>query len=72
MRSEREEALIRETRDVWQERYANFLSEDEAKQILTNVTDFFTLLHEWDDQQSNAACSDKHAAEKNTGGDHAA
>ena len=71
MRSERDQTLIRETRVLWQERYGRFLSEDEAKQILTNVTDFFTLLHEWD-QQSNAACSDKHAAEENTGGDHAA
>ena len=71
MRSEREEALIRETRAVWQEAYSHFVSEDEAKQILANVTDFFTLLHEWD-QQSNAACSDEHAAEEIIGGEHAA
>jgi len=71
MRSEREEALIRETRALWQQRYGSFLSEDEAKQILANVTDFFTLLHEWD-QQSTAACNEEHAAVKNTGGDHAA
>jgi len=72
MRSEREETLIRETRVLWQEHYPILLSKDDAQQIITNVTDFFTLLHEWDDQQSNAACSDKHAAEKSTGGDHAA
>lgn len=71
MRSEREKALIRETRVLWQERYANFLSEDDAQQIITNVTEFFTLLHEWD-QQSNAASSEEHAAEESTGGEHAA
>ena len=71
MRNEREEVLIRETRAIWQERYTNFLSDEEAKQILENVTDFFTLLHEWD-QQSNAACRDEHAAEESTGGEHAA
>lgn len=71
MRSEREETLIRETRALWQERYANFLSENEAKDIITNVTDFFTLLHEWD-QQSPDACTDEHAAEMSTGGEHAA
>jgi hypothetical protein len=71
MRSEREKALISETRVLWQKRYASFLSEDEAKDIITNVTDFFTLLHEWD-QQSNAACNDAHAAKESTGGEHAA
>lgn len=71
MRCEREEGLIRETRAVWQEHYVNFLSEDEAEQILGNMSDFFTLLHEWD-QQSNATCSDEHVAEESTGGEHAA
>lgn len=71
MGSEREEALNQETRAVWQERYPILLSKDDAQQIITNVTDFFTLLHEWD-QQSNAACCDEHAAEKSTGGKHAA
>jgi hypothetical protein len=71
MSSEREEALIRETRAIWQKRYANFLCDEEAKQIITNVTDFFTLLHEWN-QQSTAACTDEHAAEESSGGEHAA
>lgn len=71
MRNEREEALIRETCAVWEERYPNCLSEDEAKQILANVRDFFTLLHEWD-QESNVVNSDEYAAEERTGGEHAA
>lgn len=71
MHSEREETLIQETRAVWQKAYSHFVSEDEAKDILANVTDLFNLLNEWD-QQSNAACSDKHAVEKSTGGENAA
>jgi hypothetical protein len=71
MGSEREEALIRETRAVWQERYANFLSEDEAKQILVNVTDFFNLLEEWD-RRSSTVTNEEPAAEKISGGERAA
>ncbi|MEQ1843998.1 MAG: hypothetical protein ABL983_00290 [Nitrospira sp.] len=71
MRSEREEALIQETRAIWQEAYSHFVSEDEAKDILANMTDLFNLLNEWD-QQSNAACSDEHAADEIIGGEHAA
>jgi hypothetical protein len=69
MGSEREEALIRETLSTWQGHYPIPLSKDDAQQIITNITDFFTLLHEWD-QQSNAACTTEHADEKNTGGEH--
>ena len=71
MRSEREQALIRETRAVWQEHYSNFLSEDEAKQILVNVTDYFNLLEEWD-RQSGTVRNEEPAAEEIIGGEHAA
>lgn len=71
MRSQREETLIQETRAVWQERYSNFLSEDEAKQILTNVTDFFNLLEEWD-RRSSTVTNEEPAAEKISGGERAA
>ena len=71
MRSEREEELIRETLSNWQEHYTILLSKDDAQQIITNVTDFFNLLDEWD-QESNATCSAEHVAEQSTGGKHAA
>lgn len=71
MRSEHEEPFILETLSIWQERYSILLSKDDARQIITNATDLFSLLHEWE-QQCTAACSEKLAAVKNTGGDHAA
>lgn len=71
MRSEHEEAFILETLSIWQERYSILLSKDDARQIITNATDFFSLLQDWD-QQSNAACTTEHAAKESTGGEHAA
>ena len=39
--------LIDRTREVWQPRLGRDLSHDEAKQIATNVTGFFSILAEW-------------------------
>ena len=71
MRSEREQALLRETQAVWQARYPNPLTEDEAQQIIANTTALFNLLAEWD-QQSNATGEDEPEAEDTMGGEHAA
>ena len=71
MRSEREEALIQETRAVWQEAYSHFVSEDEAKDILANVTDLFNLLEEWN-RRSSTVTNEEPAAEEIIGGEHAA
>jgi hypothetical protein len=71
MGSEREEALIRETRAVWQEAYSHFVSEDEAKDILANVTNFFNLLEEWD-RRSSTVRNEEPAAEEIIEGEHAA
>lgn len=57
----RDHALIRDTQAIWHAQYATPLSDDDATQILVNVTDFFNLLHEWD-RQSNAAHNTAHAA----------
>lgn len=69
--NEHTDVLIKETRAVWEEAYSYCVSKDEAGQILANMSDFFALLHKWD-QQSNASCSDDHGAEESTGGEHAA
>jgi len=71
MRSEREEELIQETRAVWQKRYPILLSKDDAQQIITNVTDFFNILEEWD-RRSSTVTNEEPAAEEIIGGDHAA
>ena len=71
MRSEREQALIRETLATWQAHYPNPLTEDEAQQIIVNVTELFNLLEQWD-RQSNAVEKDGLADDRRTGGQHAA
>ena len=38
---------IERAREVWQPRVGRDLSHDEAKQIATNVTGFFSILAEW-------------------------
>ena len=71
MRSEREQALIQETLATWQERYSFLLSEEDAQQIIVNVTELFNLLAEWD-QQSTAKGDDEPEAEESIGGEYAA
>jgi len=39
--------LIDRARKVWRPRLGRDLSDDEAKQIATNVTGFFAILSEW-------------------------
>jgi hypothetical protein len=53
--------LIQETLALWQERYPDALSEDDAQQIITNTTAFFDLLSKWDHDDSPRA-------EENNGG----
>ena len=38
---------IERAREVWQPRVGRELNRDEAKQIATNVTGFFSILAEW-------------------------
>jgi hypothetical protein len=71
MRSEREETLIRQTLSTWQERYPILLSKDDARQIITNVTDFFSLLEEWE-RHSDTGTSEKPPTETTGGGERAA
>jgi HEPN domain-containing protein len=48
MSHEREQALIQETQAVWRERYERLLSEEDAKEIISNARQLFNLLEEWD------------------------
>jgi hypothetical protein len=39
--------LIHQTRQVWQSRIGRELSREDARQIVENVTGFFSVLYEW-------------------------
>jgi len=39
--------LIRRTREVWQRRLGRDLSREDSRQIVENVTGFFSVLVEW-------------------------
>ena len=39
--------LIRRTRQIWQPRLGRDLSREDARQIVANVTGFFSVLAEW-------------------------
>lgn len=56
----RNQTLIQETQTLWQERYSGLLSQEDAKQILSNVGNFFKLLDEWD-RRSDIARNEKPA-----------
>ena len=47
--------IIDRTRTLWGRKTGRILSQEEAREILTNVTRFFQLLGEWDKKQ----CEDK-------------
>ena len=53
-----------DTREVWKSRSGCEVSSDEAKQIVANVTGFFSVLAEW----SRAQASDQthHSTENST------
>jgi hypothetical protein len=47
--------LIDKTLKVWQPRTARALSPEDARQIIENVTGFFTILQEWDAAERHSA-----------------
>ena len=71
MRSDRQQALIRETQTTWQVHYPHPLSEDEAQQIIANTAALFNLLAVWD-QHFNATGNDEPEAENTIEDKHAA
>lgn len=56
--------LIEDTLEVWKSRLGREVTGDEAKEIVANVTGFFSVLAEW----SRAEASDQaeHSAENST------
>ena len=47
--------LLRRTKALWEPRYGRKLSDEEAREIVANVTEFFTILEEWASREDDAA-----------------
>ena len=60
---------ITKTQELWQRRYAGSLSENEAKCILGNVSECFSILEEWD---RHSAATNSHHGEESHAQDHTA
>jgi hypothetical protein len=56
--------LIDRTREVWEPRFRRDLSVKDVRQIVTNITGFFTILAEWSRAEIPAPAND--AAEPST------
>jgi hypothetical protein len=50
--------FISRTREVWQPRLARDMSHDEAKQIVANLTGFFSILAVWSRAELPAPAND--------------
>jgi hypothetical protein len=50
--------LIDRTIDLWQPRCRRDLSREDARQIVDNITSFFSLLHEWSRVETAKAAND--------------
>jgi hypothetical protein len=44
---------ITETKETWQESYAQELTHDDAVEITDNIVGFFSMLQEWEQEQGN-------------------
>jgi hypothetical protein len=49
--------LLAETIELWQPLSEKTLNEEDARQIIENITGFFSLLHEW--EQNNGKKEEK-------------
>lgn len=47
--------LIEETKQFWQARYRKKLSDEDAREIIENMTRFFKILIEWDQKAKDQA-----------------
>ena len=50
--------LINRTIGLWQSRGRRTLGHEDARQIVENVTGFFSILHEWSRAEAVAAAND--------------
>ncbi|PAP91797.1 hypothetical protein [Mesorhizobium wenxiniae] len=58
---------IARTRQLWQSRIARDLTDEDARQIMHDVTGFFDVLAEWSRAERLAAANDAVAPAKNDG-----
>ncbi len=49
--------LIEETKRFWQARTGESISDEDARQMIENITGFFKVLIEWDEKAKNQAKS---------------
>ena len=55
---------IARTRQIWQHRIVRELNDEDARQIMRNVTGFFGVLAEWSSVERRAAVNDTTAPAK--------
>jgi hypothetical protein len=60
---------IARARQVWQPRMGRDLTEEDARQIMHNVTGFFGVLREWSRAETLAAANDEAAPAKPNDGE---
>ncbi len=63
------EKLLARTREVWQPRLGRDLTDEDARQIMHNVTGFFGVLAEWSRAERLAAANDAAAPAKPNDGE---
>ena len=55
---------IARTRQIWQPRFGRDLTDEDARQIMHNVTGFFGVLAEWARTEKRTAAADDNASPK--------
>jgi hypothetical protein len=61
--------LIASTRQIWRTRIGHDLTDEDARQIMHNVTGFFDVLAEWSRAEKLAAANDAAAPAKPNDGE---
>lgn len=49
--------LIEQTKQFWQARAQKSLSDEDAREIIENITGFFKVLKEWQEKEKNRTSS---------------
>jgi hypothetical protein len=49
--------FIEQTIAIWQKRTDRKLTREDAREIIENITGFFTILHEWERKERTAGCA---------------
>lgn len=51
--------MIRETIRLWERYFGRPVSPEEAREMVANITGFYTLLDEWDHENQRATAEDR-------------